>query len=102
MEPVEPCPDLHPLPIGWTRAVYAEDTPYRPLPVLICETRDRPVVSCWQLTWWERLYVLWTGQFYLTQLTFGDSLQPQLPEVARWPWRLREPEAPLPQPHLTP
>jgi len=90
MEPITPCPDLIPLPLGWKRAVYAKDQPeYRPLPVLIHETTVRPVIACWKLTWKERLLVALTGQFYLSQWTFGDPLQPQLPEVAQWPQEVR-------------
>ena len=30
------------------------------------------------MTWRERLRVLWTGRIYLTLLTFGGPLQPQI------------------------
>lgn len=39
------------------------------------------VTSCWKLTWRERWRVLVTGRLYLSQLTFGRPLQPQLPAV---------------------
>lgn len=39
------------------------------------------VVSCWKLSLWDRLKLLVTGRFWLIQLTGGDVLQPQLPQV---------------------
>ena len=62
-------------------AVLAENQPeYLPLPVY--QTLDGKVmISCWRLSWWERLKVLWTGRLWLRQMVFGGLLQPQLPEV---------------------
>ena len=51
---------------------------YIPLPFFRDETQ---CISCWRLSWWERLMLLWTGKLWLRQLTFGDLLQPQLPQV---------------------
>lgn len=62
-------------------ATLAENQPeYLPLPVH--RSPDGTVVSCWRLTWWERLKVLLTGRLWLVQLTFGDPLQPQCPMAA--------------------
>lgn len=59
--------------------VLAEDQPeYQPLPV--CRIGDE-VISCWELTLWDRLLVFFTGRIWLRQLTFGELLQPQLPQV---------------------
>jgi hypothetical protein len=56
--------------------VYAKDQqPYRPLPAFTNERGD--VVSCWALTWSERLVVLFTGRVWLTVKTFNKPLQPQ-------------------------
>lgn len=61
--------------------VLAKDQPqYLPLPV----HRDKDghvVTSCWKLTFWERIKILYTGKLWLQQLTFGTSLQPQRPFV---------------------
>jgi len=58
----------------------AKDQPqYRPLPVFM--GKDGLVVSCWKLTWKERLRVLFRGCFYIQTLTFGTPLQPLLPSV---------------------
>ena len=51
-------------------AVLAKDQPeYLPLPVAskwrLC------IVSCWKLTFWERVKLLFTGRLWLCILTFG-------------------------------
>jgi len=60
--------------------VLAKDQPeYLPLPVF--RAPDGLVVSCYRLTWRERLKLLFTGRFWLQQLTFNQPLQPQCPTV---------------------
>lgn len=64
-----------------TNAVLGKNQPnYRPLPAFIDE--DGTVVTCWQLSFWERVKLLFTGRFYLVTLTFRQPLQPLLPSVA--------------------
>ncbi len=61
--------------------VFAKDQPeYLPLPAW---TNGQEVTSCWRLTWRERFAVLIKGRIWLTQLTFGQPLQPQLPRTHR-------------------
>lgn len=38
-------------------------------------------VTCWKLSWWERIRLLITGELWLRQLTLGNAFQPQLPQV---------------------
>jgi len=52
--------------------------PYLPLPAFV---NERETISCWSLTWRERLCVLWSGRLWLRQMNFGQSLQPQAPCV---------------------
>jgi hypothetical protein len=52
--------------------------PYLPLPA---HTNERETISCWQLTWRERLTVLLKGRLWLRQLNFGEPLQPQCPSI---------------------
>jgi len=60
-------------------AILAEDQPqYQTLPV--CVEPDE-IISCWKLSWPERLAILFTGTLWLRQLTCGGRLQPQLPQV---------------------
>ena len=60
--------------------MFAEDQPeYLPLPAY--RARDGMVVSCWMLSWRERLRLLVSGRLWLSCLTFGKPLQPLLPEA---------------------
>jgi len=60
--------------------VLGKDQPeYQPLPVHM--TPDGTAVSCWRLSWRERLYLLVTGRLWLMQLTFNQPLQPQIVQV---------------------
>lgn len=60
--------------------VFAKDQPeYLPLPAIV--TDDGTVITRWKLSWRERLRVMFSGNLYLSQMTFGEPLQPQLPSV---------------------
>lgn len=64
--------------------VLAENQPqYQPLPVCNECTPEGSMVSCWKLTWRERLKILFTGKFFFRQLTFGGPLQPIRP-MTEW------------------
>lgn len=63
-----------------TVVVAENQPPYLPLPAYVDE---RETVSLWQLTWRERLRVLFTGQLWLRQMNFGAPLQPQAPTTER-------------------
>lgn len=55
--------------------VYAKNQPqYLPLPARV--DSEGTVVTCWQLTWRERLTLLLRGTLFLTLLTFNKPLQP--------------------------
>lgn len=54
---------------------YAKSQPqYKPLPARV--DSKGAAITCWQLTWRERLSILLRGRFYLTILTFNKPLQP--------------------------
>jgi hypothetical protein len=60
---------------GLELVVYAKDQPeYFPLPARV--DSNGMVVTCWELTWRERVKMLICGRFYLSVLTFGQRLQP--------------------------
>lgn len=60
--------------------VWAKDQPeYLPLPAYTDSTQT---ITCWHLTFLERLHVLLTGRLWLSQLNFGNPLQPQKPSIA--------------------
>ena len=55
--------------------VYAKDQPeYLPLPAIRNDTGI--VITRWKLSWRERLRAVWSGDLYLTILTFNRPLQP--------------------------
>ena len=55
--------------------VYAKDQPeYIPLPA--SRTPDGEVVTCWKLSWKDRLRILLGLNFYVTLLTFNIPLTP--------------------------
>jgi len=57
--------------------IFAKDQPeYRDLPALKLENGE--VISCWQLSWLERMRLLLTGKIWLSVLTFNQPLQPLL------------------------
>lgn len=59
--------------------VWAKDQPpYRPLPAYLDAEQT---ISCWRLTWRERLTLLFSGRLWLRQMNFGAALQPQLPSI---------------------
>ena len=56
---------------------YAQDQPeYLPLPAF--RSKEGEVVSCWSLSFFDRLKVLLTGKIWLSVLTFNRQLQPLL------------------------
>ena len=73
---------MNPIEFPEVNAVLAKNQPqYRPLPVHV--DAEGVVTSCWQLSWRERLTLLFTGIIWWQQMTFGAPLQPQKPDVQR-------------------
>lgn len=71
---------MKPIKFPGQNIVFAEHQPeYQPLPAFISD--DGIVVSCWRLTFRERLRMLFTGRIYLLSMTFNRPLQPLLPSV---------------------
>jgi len=71
---------MKPTEFKQSNCTYAKDQPqYLPLPVFKAD--DGTVISCWCLSAWERIKLLFTGRVWFTVLTFNGPLQPQLPMV---------------------
>jgi hypothetical protein len=67
---------MKPIDFPEQNIVFAETQPeYQRLPALV--TTDSIVISCWKMTWRERLIALLTGKIWCYQMTFGQKLQPQ-------------------------
>ena len=51
---------------------------YMPLPAHRTDTNECTVTSCWKLTLWEAIRLLFTRRIWHGQLTFKQPLQPTL------------------------
>jgi hypothetical protein len=70
---------MKPLKFDFSNATFAKNQPeYQPLPAW---TDGKQVVSCWSLSWRERLHVLFTGVLWIRQMSFGQPLQAIRPQV---------------------
>lgn len=71
---------MKPVPFPQATVTFAKDQPeYTPLPAHV--SAQGVVTSCWELTNEELTRLLETKRIWISQLTFGDPLQPQLPSV---------------------
>jgi len=71
---------MKPIEFKEQNVVFAKDQPqYLPLPAR--REEDGMVITCWKLSFIERVKILFTGKMWLSQLTFNDPLQPQRPQV---------------------
>lgn len=70
---------MKPIDFPQANVTWAEHQPeYIPLPSYV---DGRETITRWQLTWWERLAILFSGKFWLRQMNFRDRLQPQKPQI---------------------
>jgi len=61
-------------------AVFAENQPeYLNLPTH--KSNDGRVISCWRLTFLERMRLVFSGRIWVSLLTFNNPLQPQKLEI---------------------
>ena len=68
---------MNPIKFKEQNVVYAEDQPeYQPLPVYRKGGHQGELVSCWSLSFRERVKVLFSGKVWLAIWTFNRSLQP--------------------------
>ena len=56
---------------------FANDQPeYKPLPAFKNKSPQGEVVTCWNLSFRERLRILFKGEIWLSLLTFNNPLTP--------------------------
>ena len=73
---------MKPISFPESNATYAKDQPeYLPLPVFKANTPQGECVSCWKLSFIERLRILFTGKLWVSMLTFNKPLTPVFPTV---------------------
>jgi len=64
-------------PVKLKEIPIAENQPeYLTLPALVGHDHKGIVTSRWQLTWQERVVILFGGNIWLQQLAFGQPVQP--------------------------
>ena len=75
---------MKPIKFKYCNVVYAENqSEYQDLPALKLETDNGEVVSCWKLSFKERLIILFTGKMWLSLLSFNKPLTPSFLSVNR-------------------
>jgi hypothetical protein len=69
---------MKPVHFPESNAIFAKDQPeYLPLPSFIDPNdKNGSVVFCWELTFKERLKLLFTGKVWVSIWTFKNPLQP--------------------------
>lgn len=68
---------------GQTMVAAKDQKEYLPLPVLVIKSENGEVISCWSLSLWERLKVLFTGKVWLCLLSFNRPFSPSRLSVHR-------------------
>lgn len=64
--------------------VFAENQPeYQQLPALKIDGPEGLVVSCWQMSFKDRMKVLFTGKVWLSLMSFNKPLTPSFMSVDR-------------------
>lgn len=73
---------MKPIEFKGQNTVYAKDQPeYQPLPALKAD--DGQVISCWKLSFRERIKILLTGRMWLSLMSFNKPLTPSFMSVNR-------------------
>ena len=68
---------MKPVQFKEANVVLAKDQPeYLPLPALSFDDKDGIVISCWSLSFWECIKLLFTGKIWVSTMTFKEPLQP--------------------------
>lgn len=64
--------------------VFAEDQPeYQSLPAFKNNSAQGEVISCWKLSFRERLRILFSGKLWLSMYSFNQPLTPVLPTTKK-------------------
>jgi hypothetical protein len=75
---------MKPIEFKHQNVIYAKDQPeYQPLPALKLDTSEGEVISCWHLSFKERLKILFTGKMWVSLMSFNKPLTPSFLSVNR-------------------
>lgn len=70
---------MKPIEFKEHNVVYAKDQKeYMPLPAFKNNSAEGEVISCWQLSFKERLKILFTGKLWVSLMSFNKPLTPSL------------------------
>lgn len=70
---------MKPVKFPEVNVTFAENQPeYMPLPAFRNKSEYGEVVTCWDLSFKERLRVLFRGKIWLSMMTFNKPLTPSL------------------------
>lgn len=73
---------MKPIEFKEQNVVFAKDQPeYRPLPAFKNDSPQGEVISCYKLSFLERLQVLITGKLWVSLMSFNKPLTPQFLSV---------------------
>lgn len=74
---------MKPVRFKGMNVTFAEGQPeYLPLPAYRMPDDPRgTVITCWELSFLEKIKILFTGKVYISLLTFNQALTPLLPEI---------------------
>lgn len=76
---------MKPIEFKEQNVVYAKDQPqYQPLPAHKNKEGMGEVISCWKLTFWERVKLLFTGKLWVSLCMFGKPLTPSFFTVNKY------------------
>lgn len=68
---------MKPINFKEVNVTYAKDQPeYQPLPGCKIESPQGEFITCWQLSFTERIRILFTGKMWACLLTFNKPLTP--------------------------
>jgi len=64
-------------------SIHAKNQPeYLPLPSYKTKTPDGLVTSCWKLTFWDAIRLMFGAKIWVTLMTHNNPLQPQLLQIS--------------------
>lgn len=76
--------EMKPIHFKHENIVFAKDQPeYQPLPALRLDTPECQVISCWKLSFKERVKILFTGRMWISLMSFNKPLTPIFLSVNR-------------------
>lgn len=68
---------MKPVSFKYQNVVFAkEQQEYQPLPALKIDSPEGEIVSCWGLSFRERIRVLFTGRIWVSLMSFNRPLTP--------------------------